>query len=278
MNTYASALRYGKKYLADRQIENSGGDAWYLMEYVWGIDRNYYFLHSDDIIEQKDEERYRDLLQKRGSHIPLQHLTGTCDFMGLTFQVNDQVLIPRQDTETLVESALSRLKEGDRALDLCTGSGCIILSLEKLAPGIRGLGADISAAALAVAKRNRDSLGLESDFCISDLFEGIEGVFDMIVSNPPYIASGKIPGLMEEVRGFEPLLALDGGADGLDFYRRIIKDTRNFLKPGGWLGLEIGYDQREAVEELLRRQGFIKTETLQDLAGLDRTVWAENPF
>ena len=278
MNTYASALRYGKKYLADRQIENSGGDAWYLMEYVWGIDRNYYFLHSDDIIEQKDEERYRDLLQKRGSHIPLQHLTGTCDFMGLTFQVNDQVLIPRQDTETLVESALSRLKEGDRALDLCTGSGCIILSLEKLAPGIRGLGADISAAALAVAKRNRDSLGLESDFCRSDLFEGIEGVFDMIVSNPPYIASGKIPGLMEEVRGFEPLLALDGGADGLDFYRRIIKDARNFLKPGGWLGLEIGYDQREAVEELLRRQGFIRTETLQDLAGLDRTVWAENPF
>lgn len=278
MNTYASALRYGKKYLADRQIENSGGDAWYLMEYVWGIDRNYYFLHSDDIIEQKDEERYRDLLQKRGSHIPLQHLTGTCDFMGLTFQVNDQVLIPRQDTETLVESALLRLKEGDRALDLCTGSGCIILSLEKLGPGIRGLGADISAAALAVAKRNRDSLGLESDFCISDLFEGIEGVFDIIVSNPPYIASGKIPGLMEEVRGFEPLLALDGGADGLDFYRRIIKDARNFLKPGGWLGLEIGYDQREAVEELLRRQGFIKTETLQDLAGLDRTVWAENPF
>lgn len=278
MNTYASALRYGKKYLADRQIENSGGDAWYLMEYVWGIDRNYYFLHSDDIIEQKDEERYRDLLQKRGSHIPLQHLTGTCDFMGLTFQVNDQVLIPRQDTETLVESALSRLKEGDRALDLCTGSGCIILSLEKLGPGIRGLGADISAAALAVAKRNRDSLGLESDFCISDLFEGIEGVFDMIVSNPPYIASGKIPGLMEEVRGFEPLLALDGGADGLDFYRRIVKDARDFLKPGGWLGLEIGYDQREAVEELLRRQGFIKTETLQDLAGLDRTVWAENPF
>ena len=278
MSTYASALRYGKKYLADRQIENSGGDAWYLMEYVWGIDRNYYFLHSDDIIEQKDEERYRDLLQKRGSHIPLQHLTGTCDFMGLTFQVNDQVLIPRQDTETLVESALSRLKEGDRALDLCTGSGCIILSLEKLAPGIRGLGADISAAALAVAKRNRDSLGLESDFCISDLFEGIEGVFDMIVSNPPYIASGKIPGLMEEVRGFEPLLALDGGADGLDFYRRIVKDARDFLKPGGWLGLEIGYDQREAVEELLRRQGFIRTETLQDLAGLDRTVWAENPF
>lgn len=278
MSTYASALRYGKKYLADRQIENSGGDAWYLMEYVWGIDRNYYFLHSDDIIEQKDEERYRDLLQKRGSHIPLQHLTGTCDFMGLTFQVNDQVLIPRQDTETLVESALSRLKEGDRALDLCTGSGCIILSLEKLGPGIRGLGADISAAALAVAKRNRDSLGLESDFCRSDLFEGIEGVFDIIVSNPPYIASGKIPGLMEEVRGFEPLLALDGGADGLDFYRRIIKDARDFLKPGGWLGLEIGYDQREAVEELLRRQGFIRTETLQDLAGLDRTVWAENPF
>ena len=278
MNTYASALRYGKKYLADRQIENSGGDAWYLMEYVWGIDRNYYFLHSDDIIEQKDEERYRDLLQKRGSHIPLQHLTGTCDFMGLTFQVNDQVLIPRQDTETLVESALSRLKEGDRALDLCTGSGCIILSLEKLGPGIRGLGADISAEALAVAKRKRDSLGLESDFCISDLFEGIEGVFDIIVSNPPYIASGKIPGLMEEVRGFEPLLALDGGADGLDFYRRIIKDARDFLKPGGWLGLEIGYDQREAVEELLRRQGFIRTETLQDLAGLDRTVWAENPF
>lgn len=278
MSTFASALKYGKKYLADRQIENSDGDAWYLMEYVWGIDRSCYFLHSDDIIEQKDEERYRKLLQQRGRHIPLQHLTGTCDFMGLTFQVNDQVLIPRQDTETLVESALSRLKEGDRVLDLCTGSGCIILSLEKLGPGIRALGADISEAALAVAKRNRDSLGLEAEFCRSDLFEGIEGLFDMIVSNPPYIASGRIPGLMEEVRDFEPLLALDGGADGLDFYRRIVKDVRNFLKPGGWLGLEIGYDQREAVEDLLRARGLEETETLRDLSGLDRTVWGRNPF
>ena len=278
MSTFASALKYGKKYLADRQIENSDGDAWYLMEYVWGIDRSCYFLHSDDIIEQKDEERYRELLQKRGRHIPLQHLTGTCDFMGLSFQVNDQVLIPRQDTETLVESALFRLKEGDRVLDLCTGSGCIILSLEKLGPGIRALGADISEAALAVAKRNRDSLGLEAEFCRSDLFEGIEGLFDMIVSNPPYIASGRIPGLMEEVRDFEPLLALDGGADGLDFYRRIVKDVRNFLKPGGWLGLEIGYDQREAVEDLLRARGLEETETLRDLSGLDRTVWGRNPF
>ena len=152
MNTYASALRYGKKYLADRQIENSGGDAWYLMEYVWGIDRNYYFLHSDDIIEQKDEERYRDLLQKRGSHIPLQHLTGTCDFMGLTFQVNDQVLIPRQDTEILVETAMKQAKPGMQVLDLCTGSGCIIISLLKLCPGIEGTAGDISAGALEVAK------------------------------------------------------------------------------------------------------------------------------
>ena len=278
MSTFASALKYGKKYLADRQIENSDGDAWYLMEYVWGIDRSCYVLHSDDIIEQKDEERYRKLLQKRGRHIPLQHLTGTCDFMGLSFQVNDQVLIPRQDTETLVESALFRLKEGDRVLDLCTGSGCIILSLEKLGPGIRALGADISEAALAVAKRNRDSLGLETEFCRSDLFDGIKGLFDMIVSNPPYIASDRIPGLMEEVRDFEPLLALDGGVDGLDFYRRIVKDVRNFLKPGGWLGLEIGYDQREAVEDLLRGQGLEETETLRDLSGLDRTVWGRNPF
>ena len=278
MSTFASALKYGKKYLADRQIENSDGDAWYLMEYVWGIDRSCYFLHSDDIIEPKDEERYRKLLQQRGRHIPLQHLTGTCDFMGLTFQVNDQVLIPRQDTETLVESALSRLKEGDRVLDLCTGSGCIILSLEKLGPGIRPLGADISEAALAVAKRNRNSLGLEAEFCRSDLFEGIEGLFDMIVSNPPYIASGRIPGLREEVRDLEPLLALEGGADGLDFYRRIVKSVRDFLKPGGWLGLEIGYDQREAVEDLLRARGLEETETLRDLSGLDRTVWGRNPF
>ncbi|MGI6012037.1 MAG: peptide chain release factor N(5)-glutamine methyltransferase [Ruminococcus sp.] len=277
MSTLASLLKYGREYLEKLGIDNSQGDAWYLMEFVWGIDRSCYFLHSNDIIEEKKENRYRELLEKRGRHIPLQYLTGECGFMGLTFQVNEQVLIPRQDTEILVETALSRLKEGDRVLDMCTGSGCIILSLEKLGPSLKTQGADISEGALKVAEKNRENLNLRTEFYQSDLFEKVEGVFDMIVSNPPYIPSGEIPGLMEEVRLHEPLQALDGGGDGLNFYRVIARESCSFLKPGGWLGLEIGWDQREAVESLLRAWGYEEIETVRDLAGLDRTVWGRRP-
>ncbi|MGI6007516.1 MAG: peptide chain release factor N(5)-glutamine methyltransferase [Ruminococcus sp.] len=277
MSTLASMLKYGKEYLAEHKIDNSQGDAWYLMEFVWGIDRNCYFLHSDDIIEADKEKKYRELLRKRGSHVPLQYLTGECEFMGLSFQVNDRVLIPRQDTETLVETGLARLKPGDRVLDMCTGSGCIILSLEKLGPPVKTEGTDISREALEMAEKNRNNLGLKTRFYQSDLFEKVEGTFDMIVSNPPYIPSENIEGLMEEVRLFEPLQALDGGKDGLSFYRKIVSDSCRYLKPGGWLGFEIGWDQKEAVESILNVGGYIEIETVRDLAGLDRTVWGRRP-
>lgn len=273
MSTLASLLKYGREYLAERKIDNSDGDAWYLMEFVWGIDRSCYFLHSDDIIEQEKEERYRELLEKRGRHVPLQYLTGQCGFMGLVFQVNEQVLIPRQDTETLVETALYRLKKGSRVLDLCTGSGCIILSLKNMEPSIEAVGTDISMGALETARKNGENLGINAQFYQSDMFDKVTGTFDMIVSNPPYIPSGDIPGLMEEVRSYEPLKALDGGRDGLDFYRVIAQKALSFLNPGGWLGLEIGYDQKKAVEGLLKTYGYGEIETVQDLAGLDRTVW-----
>lgn len=274
MNTLKDVLEWGRKCLCDNKIENGNIDAWFLLEFVCEIDKNYYFLHSDDIIEEAKVLQYQELIKKRCSHIPLQHLTGTAWFMGFEFFVDKNVLIPRQDTETLVETALSRLGEGEKVLDMCTGSGCIIISLTKLCEGISGTGCDISERALYIAKRNAQTLECGVQFIQSDLFEHVQGTYDMIVSNPPYICSDVIPTLMEEVREHEPHLALDGKEDGLYFYREIILNAPNYLKEDGWLGFEIGYDQGEAVSQMLKEQSWRDVEVIKDLAGLDRVVWA----
>lgn len=227
--------------------------------------------------------------------------------MGLEFAVDGHVLVPRQDTEVLVEEALRNLHDGMRILDMCTGSGCILISLLHYSNDCRGVGADISGEALAVARGNAERLlgasacawmrdgtevldGCGADFACaedrqgrisfieSDLFHGIEGRFDIIVSNPPYIRSGEIPGLMPEVREHEPVLALDGGEDGLDFYRRILEGCRAHLCGGGMLFLEIGYDQGEAVSGLLEEAGFLEVAVVKDYAGLDRVVWGTLGF
>lgn len=219
-------------------------------------------------------QRYRELLEKRSSHIPLQHLTGEQEFMGLPFYVNEHVLIPRQDTETLAEEALKRLRADMKVLDLCTGSGCIALSLAKLGPKIRVDASDISREALAVAEKNARRLGVRVRLIHSDLFSGIAGPYDMIVSNPPYIRTSVIEELSEEVRLHEPFQALDGREDGLYFYRRIIKEGKSRLSENGWLLLEIGYDQAEEVASLLAGGGFREIMTVRDLAGHDRVVTA----
>lgn len=270
--TLKEACLYGEKELEGAGVLEAKLNAWLLLEHVSGCTRSHYLAYPKEELPEKAEQRFREVLKLRRQRIPLQHITGVQEFMGHTFLVNDKVLIPRQDTELLVEEALKDLKAGMRFLDLCTGSGCILLSLLLGCPGSLGVGSDISPEALKVAERNRELLGQEAFLLESDLFEQIEGAFDVIVSNPPYIRSEEISNLMEEVRIFEPLSALDGHEDGLYFYRRIAEKSPFHLKPGGSLYLEIGYDQGSSVPELLKEQGFCQVEVKKDLAGLDRVV------
>lgn len=270
---YREAFETGKGTLAAAGIEEAGLDARLLLEEICGTDRNTLLVHGGRNVTEEEMAQYKEMLEKRSAHIPLQQIIGRQSFMGLDFYVDENVLIPRQDTELLVEEALQELHDGMRILDLCTGSGCILLSLLKYSNDCEGIGADISEDALKVAERNRVQLGLENAaFVKSDLFEAVEGKFDMLVSNPPYICSDVIDTLMPEVREHEPRLALDGSADGLRFYRRILADCGAYLKPGGMLFFEIGYDQGEAVKRLMEENGFLEVEVKKDYGGLDRVV------
>lgn len=270
--TLKEACLYGESELEGAGVPEAKLNAWLLLEHVSGCTRSHYLAYPTEELSEKVEQCFRKVIKLRCQRIPLQHITGVQEFMGHTFWVNDKVLIPRQDTELLVEETLKDLKSGMRFLDLCTGSGCILLSLLLGCPGAIGIGTDISTAALKVAKRNQDLLRQDAILLESDLFERIEGTFDVIVSNPPYIRSEEILSLMEEVRVYEPLSALDGHEDGLYFYRRIAKESPSYLKAGGGLYLEIGYDQGVSVPRLLKEQGFYQIEVKKDLAGLDRVV------
>jgi release factor glutamine methyltransferase len=214
------------------------------------------------------------VIEKRALRIPLQHITGVQEFMGLEFKVNEHTLIPRQDTEILVEEAMRHMCDGMRLLDMCTGSGCILLSLLKYSNECEGIGVDISENALVVARENALRLGLDATFLAGNLFEPVEGrgLFDMIVSNPPYIETSVIPTLMPEVREHEPLNALDGSEDGLYFYREIVDKAINYLRKGGYLFFEIGYNQGKAVSKLMCDAGFCQINIIKDYAGLDRVV------
>lgn len=270
--TLREACREGADRLRKAGVPEAELDAWYLLEWASGVSRSHYLAYPEEKLGEEQERRFSEGLAKREKRIPLQHITGEQEFMGLSFLVNDQVLIPRQDTEILAEQALKYLKPGMRVLDLCTGSGCILLSLLHFCPEAEGVGTDLSRGALETAGRNRERLGLRAEFVQGDLFENIKGTFDLIVSNPPYIRRDEIRELMEEVRCYEPYMALDGHEDGLYFYRRIAKEAPRYLKPGGLLCLEIGFDQGESVAGLLRDEGFHEIETVRDLAGLDRVV------
>lgn len=270
--TLSEACLFGEKRLEEAGVPEAGLNAWLLLEYASGCTRSRYYAYPEELLEEETEREFRGLLEQRCRRVPLQYITGVQEFMGHSFLVNDQVLIPRQDTEILVEEALKYLKPGMRFLDLCTGSGCILLSLLLSCPEALGTGSDISRGALQTAEKNRDRLAPGAVLVESDLFDGIEGVFDMIVSNPPYIRREELPDLMEEVRLYEPVSALDGHEDGLYFYRRIVGESPSYLKPGGRLYLEIGYDQGVTVPQLLKEQGFCEIEVKKDLAGLDRVV------
>ncbi len=270
--TYREAVEFGTKCLTDAGVPDAALDAWYLLQMVCRIERSYYYVHGEEDITQDAQKEYEIAVQKRAEHIPLQYIIGEQEFMGLRFKVNSNVLIPRQDTETLVEQVLKIVKPGMKVLDLCTGSGCVLISVLKNAPELTGMGSDISKTALLVAKENAKLHEVDAEWVRSDLFDNITETFDVIMANPPYIPTGEILSLMPEVRDFEPESALDGGADGLDFYRKIAGQVKDYLNPGGYVYMEIGYDQGEAVSELMRNAGFTEVEVIKDLARNDRVV------
>ncbi|MCI8358518.1 MAG: peptide chain release factor N(5)-glutamine methyltransferase [Lachnospiraceae bacterium] len=299
--SYEQTYRWGTERLREAEIAEAELDARLLLEYVCGTDRNTLLVHGDREVTAEENESYVNLISERRKRIPLQHLTGKQEFMGLEFYVNQDVLIPRQDTEILVEEAMRSLHDGMRILDMCTGSGCILLSLLYYSNDCTGIGVDISEKALAAAGRNAEKINekkkaeagkeLRFLFLQGDLFEALEcgkengaeeenaeeartgyGPFEMIVSNPPYIRRDVIDTLMPEVKDHEPLSALDGKEDGLYFYREILKQAGEYLTRGGELFFEIGYDQGQAVKKMMEAAGYREVEVIQDYAGLDRVV------
>lgn len=272
--TYQQLFAYGKKILEEAGIGEHDLDARLLLEFTCKITRSDLLAHGDREATDAQEADFRRLIAKRAERIPLQHLTGTADFMGMTFLVNENVLIPRQDTEILVEEVMRDLHGGSAILDLCTGSGCILISLLHYSNECHGVGCDLSEKALKVARENAAYLIPRKDyqFVQGDLFENVEGKFDVLTSNPPYIPSSVIEGLMPEVRDHEPRMALDGAEDGLLFYRRILAECPPYLNGGAQVFFEIGSDQGVAVSELMKEHGFQEVSVIKDYAGLDRVV------
>ena len=271
--TYREAINLGEKVLNMADVADAKIDAWLLLEMVCKIDRSFYYLHMEDEVAEEQLSEYEIALRKRAEHVPLQYIVGEAEFMGLKFKVNSNVLIPRQDTETLVEEALKVVKPGMKVLDMCTGSGCVLISILKNVHGTGGYGYDISKQAINVAKENAKLNDVPAIFERSNLFEDVaDETFDVIVSNPPYIRSDEIPFLMPEVSEFEPHEALDGKEDGLFFYRKIIQESPDYLTDGGYLLFEIGYDQGWAVSSMMKEAGFEDVCVKKDLARNDRVV------
>ena len=270
-------------------------DAEELFCYLTSTDRVGLFLRAEEEVDPQTEEKYKALIEKRASRIPLQHIPGQQEFMGYKFRVKPGVLIPRQDTETLVTEAARLLQQkpgrklsfleklrGEKemtVLDLCCGSGIVGISLAKICSDIRVAAADVSEEALKLAEVNAKDLRVKIAFARGDLFGALDekpfrGIrYDMLVTNPPYVRSGMIAILQEEVKSHEPMLALDGGKDGLEYYRRIVDSAAEYLKPDGWLLMEIGHDQGEDLRKLLRDSGkYTPAEVIKDLPGRDRVV------
>lgn len=269
--TYREGLAAGEKILGKAGIADAKTDTWFLMEMACKIDRNFYYMHMMEDMTEEQAKQYQLLIKKRAERVPLQYITGEQEFMGLTFTVNSSVLIPRQDTETLVEEALKAAKPGMNILDMCTGSGCVLISILKNVDA-KGIGYDISKQALNVAKENAKRNHVVCEFERSDLFENVDGTYDIIVSNPPYIPTEVIHTLMPEVKEFEPMEALDGMEDGLHFYRRIVREAKEHLAKGGYLMLEIGHDQGASVSDMLEYGGYAEVRVIKDLARNDRVV------
>lgn len=277
MMSYREILQYGEDFLKKEAISEYKNDAFILLEYVFNITRTWYFIHKEEKADIKNIENYKKCLKRRSEKIPVQYITGIQEFMGYSFHVDERVLIPRQDTEVVVETAINLLKDyrNPDILDMCTGSGCIAISMNKLIHDSKVVAADISSGALEVAKKNNINLNADVSFVESDLFSNLDNnmKFHMIISNPPYIPTKDIEALMPEVKLHEPNLALDGKDDGLIFYKKICNKASEYIIPQGILIFEIGYDQGNDVAAIMDNNGFNHIKIKKDLAGLDRIVY-----
>lgn len=271
MITLAVVLQEAENLLLSAGVVEAKLDAWYLAVECFGISRTDYYMNPYREIDEEDYTRYQAMIEARAKRIPYQYLINQQEFMGLQFYVDENVLIPRQDTEVLVQLVMKHADNAD-ILDMCTGSGCIILSLGKLCKPKSLTAVDISSKALEVAKRNARNLEVPVTFIESDVFDKVTGTYDIIVSNPPYIPTKVIEELMPEVKDHEPMLALDGLEDGLYFYRILVKEAYKYLRKDGYIFLEIGHNQGEDVKNLLLEAGFTEVNIEKDLPGHDRVV------
>lgn len=271
---YEKMLAAAVGWLEKKGVPDAALDAWYLLEHTTKISRTWYLLNRKEAFPKEKYESFWGNIKKRGKRIPLQHLTGEQEFMGLSFEVDANVLIPRQDTENLVETVLPFVK-GKRVLDMCTGSGCIAVSLACLGEPQECVGVDFSKKALETARKNAKNNHAEVTFLHSDLFSAVKENYDVIVSNPPYIKPDVIETLEDEVRMHEPRMALDGGKDGLFFYRSISAEAKKHLCAGGRLFFEIGHDQKKAVMEIMQMEGFCNVTAQKDYSGNDRIVYGQ---
>ncbi len=276
--TIRELIAKGEEKLTAAGIHDAANDARELLSFATGRDRTGLIMYINSEVANETSQRYYDLIAQRAARVPLQHLTGEQEFMGYRFKVTKDVLVPRMDTELLVMEASKRAVLGAKILDLCTGSGIIGIALKKICFGAEVTLTDVSEEALAIARENAEANKAEVRIIKSDMFKGLDpkDKYTMIVSNPPYIPASEIEDLEPEVRDHDPMMALDGGDDGLDFYRIIAEQAPDYMKPGAWLLLEIGYDQGETVPDLIRKTGRFMDSiaVFKDLAGNDRVVAA----
>lgn len=272
------ALKKANQILIQNNIDEVFLKSRILLAHILNVEKEYLIIHDDEVLLSLQENEFFEKVNKLCSGVPIQYLTNSQEFMGVNFYVDKNVLIPQPDTEILVENVISIIKNLQKScqkeitvLDLCTGSGIIGVCLKKHLQNVNVLSSDISSNALEIAKKNANLQNVKIDFIKSDLFENIDEKFDVIVSNPPYIKTDKINELSKEVKN-EPRLALDGGQDGLDFYRRIIKESTNFFRKTGYLALEIGYDQKEAVENLFKNFKYKEIKIFKDLSDIERVI------
>ncbi len=286
MLTISELLDYGKTQLEESGNEYAKYERKVLLEHVLNVNYLYMMMNGDEQVADDKVSEYKGLIERRCGHYPLQYLLGHAHFMDYTFYVDENVLIPRNDTEILVETVNelynditvgSLTKPNDntvKLLDLCCGSGCIGISLKLYHPATDLTLSDISDKALAVAKRNLDKYDIrDAKLNCGSMFEGARERYDIIVCNPPYIESRVVDTLMPEVKDYEPRLALDGGDDGLDFYKSILSVAKNYISDKGYIFFEIGYDQGESVSRLMREAGFMDTTVRKDYAEMDRVVY-----
>ena len=279
--TIQRLLAWTAEFFRERGIDSPRLDAEVLLASVLGRDRMYLYVHFDEPLEPSELTQFRAYVKERGAHVPLAYVLGRREFMGLEFRVTRDTLVPRPDTEVLVQCAVDFLRAHSGADELCiadigTGTGAVALSVLHHTERTRADAVDISPAAAAIARENAEQLALTERIAVhvGDLLAPLAGcTYDMILSNPPYIPTADIAGLMPDVRSYEPLLALDGGADGLVFYRRIMAEAPNMLRDGGAVAVEVGIDEAPAVTALMvEHPRIVRTETRRDLAGIARVV------